>query len=87
MTAMGEVIINLRLKNSGGSWWVQRQPELITDPMAVHFVRRARTRCCLDQVAQWTPSGWNPKRWVPRPPVVPKAILDQVEAHMRRLQP
>lgn len=68
-------------------WLIERQPGSITDPMVVQFVKRSTMRKLLDQTARWTPEGWDPQRWVPRVPIVPQAILDLVEAHMRSVQP
>lgn len=67
-------------------WLIERQPESITDSMVVRFVKGGAVRKLLDQNARWTPTGWDPKRWVPRVPIVPKTILDLVEGHMRQLQ-
>lgn len=83
---MGETIIKIRMK-TGSSWTVERQPAGIKDPMVVRFACWTPKRCRLDQTARWTPTDWDPDRWVPRPPVVPKAIIEKVEAHMRGLQP
>ena len=64
-------------------WLIQRQPGSITDPMVVQFVKYSAVRKLLDQGARWTGNGWDPQRWVPRVPIVPRALLDLVEAHMR----
>lgn len=68
-------------------WRIERQPNSITDPMVVLFVKYSALRTLLHQHAKWTPAGWCPQRWVPRVPIVPKTILDLVEAHMRNVQP
>lgn len=64
-------------------WRIERQPGSITDPIVVQFVKRSAVRKLLDQNAQWAGDGWDPQRWVPRVPIVPKTILDLVEQHMR----
>ena len=53
--------------------------------MVVQFVKYSAVRKLLDQNARWTGSGWDPQRWVPRVPIVPREILDRIEAHMRGL--
>lgn len=67
-------------------WSVVRQPGQVTDPMVVEFLKFGRTKL-LNQTARWDGNGWDPKRWVPKTPQVPKALLLKVEAHMRRVQP
>jgi len=37
----------------------------------------------LDQIARWTPDGWDQTRWVPKHPQVPNTLLAIVENHMR----
>lgn len=64
-------------------WRVERQPGSVTDPMVVRFVKQGRIRKLLDQNARWTPDGWDQARWVPRPPIVPAALIAQVAAFMR----
>lgn len=64
-------------------WLVERQPGSVTDPMVVRFVKQGRIRKLLDQNARWTPTGWDESRWIPRPPIVPAALIAQVAAHMR----
>ena len=68
-----------------GPWWtVERQPGFTTDPMVVRFLKHNGSRKLLDQTARWTGDGWDPKRWAPAHPQVPKTLLDIVERHMRR---
>lgn len=69
------------------SWTVTRQPEGCTDPMVVSFVKRGRNGKLLDQSARWTRIGWDLRRWVPRPPQVPKWLIRKVEDRMRMLTP
>ena len=76
---MAEVIFN------DARFRVERQPGSVTDPMVVGFVKYGTTRKLLDQNARWIGSGWDPQRWAPRVPIVPQAILEHVEAHMRGL--
>ena len=72
-----------------GPWLIERDPTMAARPDLVRFVKRGPSgRKMLDQIAQWTGDGWDPSRWVPRPPMVPRGtigegILDVVERHMR----
>lgn len=63
------------------------QPHLeTTRPLRrlVGFVKHGLNGKLLDQVARWGPDGWDTTRWNPRPPRVPKWLLQKVEGHMRR---
>lgn len=66
-------------------WCIERQPAPITDPMVVEFRKWNRSRSLLNQNARWTATGWDPKRWTPKMPVVPIAIMNLVERHMQAL--
>ncbi len=67
-----------------GPWWtVERQPGFTTDPNTVRFLRHNGSRKLLDQIARWTSNGWDPKRWQPKPPTVPQALIESVEQFMR----
>lgn len=68
-------------------WRIERDPIMAARPGLVRFTKRSAVRKLLDQTARWTGDGWDPQRWVPRVPIVPQAILDHIEAHMRGLQP
>ena len=68
------------------AWHVERQPGMVTDPWVVHFRKQGKVRTLLDQSARWTPTGWDPKRWVPRSPTVPKWLIERVEAHMLQVE-
>ncbi len=50
------------------------------DPTLILFQKwgGARGHKLLDQVAQWTGSGWSTKCWVPKTPTVPLKALQQV---------
>lgn len=52
--------------------------------MVVRFTKTGNGHKLLDRTARWTPDGWDPSRWVPRHPKVPRVLLDQVEAHMSK---
>ena len=68
-------------------WTITRQPGGTTDPMLVHFRKQNHMRTLLNQVARWDAAadGWDPSRWVPRFPIVPRDLLDLVEQHMREV--
>lgn len=74
---MAEIILQ------NDQWQIERQPGGVTDPMVVRFVKEGRFRRLLDQTARWTPTGWDPHRWMPQPPIVPAAIVAQVAGYMR----
>lgn len=67
-------------------WRIERQPGSITDPMVVGFVKGSAVRKLLDQTARWTPTGWDPKRWVPKSPTVPQWLIQKVEDYMRQTE-
>lgn len=68
----------------GPRWTVERQPHATTDPSLVRFVKRSQSRCLLDQIARWNGRGWDPSRWVPAYPGVPRTLLTIVERHMKQ---
>jgi hypothetical protein len=69
-------------------WTITQHPAGTTDPLLVHWRKRSRIRTLLDQVARWDAAadGWDPSRWVPRFPIVPRDLLDLVEQHMRGVE-
>jgi len=68
-------------------WQIERDPTCTGRSDLVRFVKRGPSgRKMLDQIAQWTGTGWDPSRWVPRPPMVPQGILDLVERHMPEVE-
>jgi len=70
-----------------GPWLIERDPTMAARPDLVRFVKRGPSgRKMLDQIAQWTGDGWDPSRWVPRPPMVNQAIVNMVERRMREVQ-
>lgn len=62
------------------------QPTPVTDPMVVSFRKWNGKRSLLNQCARWTGDGWDPKRWVPNPPVIPVVVLQSVERQMREVE-
>ena len=66
-------------------WLIIQDPTDYGHLELVRFVKHSAVRKLLDQTARWTPTGWDQTRWAPRVPIVPKTILDLVEAHMRGL--
>jgi hypothetical protein len=66
-------------------WTITRH--LTSSALLVRFRKCSRMRTLLDQVARWDAAadGWDPSRWVPRFPIVPRDLLDLVEQHMRGL--
>ena len=61
-------------------WLVERYETPGSLPGLIRFKKSTRVATQLDQVAQWLPDGrWNTKRWQPRPPTVPKWLLERVE--------
>ena len=69
----------------GPRWTVVSQPDGVTDPMVVRFIKQGQRRKLLDQTARWNGRGWDPARWVPAHPGVPRTLLGIVEAHMREV--
>jgi hypothetical protein len=64
----------------GNNWMVQRYSEKL--PNLVRWVKYSgsgRGHKLLDQVSDWTGSGWNAARWIPAKPMVPDYIQRQVE--------
>jgi hypothetical protein len=64
---------------------IERQPGYVTDPMVVSFRKWNGRRSLLNQTARWTGTGWDPKRWTPKPPIIPAHVLDLVERRMRQV--
>lgn len=64
---------------------IERQPGTVTDPMVVSFRKWNRSRSLLNQTARWTGDGWDPKRWVPKPPIIPAQVLALVERKMQEM--
>lgn len=75
--------------NSGPIWHVERQPDGVTNPFVVRFLKRGRNGTLLDQNAEWhwIAHRWCQHRWVPKSPAVPKWLLAKVENHIRNFQP
>jgi hypothetical protein len=70
-----------------GPWLIEQDPTMAARPDLVRFVKRGPSgRKTLDQIAQWTGTGWDRSRWIPRPPMVSRPILDLVERHMQGVQ-
>lgn len=70
-----------------GPWLIEQDPTMAARSDLVRFVKRGPSgRKMLDQIAQWTGTGWDPSRWVPRPPMVNQAIVNMVERRMREVQ-
>jgi hypothetical protein len=69
----------------GDGWTVTQDPIFSRNPNLVRFHRQSRTRTLLDQIAEWDPVAqvWASRRWVPRSPKVPLALINKVVAHMR----
>lgn len=75
----------------GPVWLIQRQPEGVTNPLVVRFLKRGKHRNIVDNMAEWCPRNgdvlrggvWNYRRWVPKSPTVPQWLLKHVEDHMR----
>lgn len=62
-------------------WLVERYEPPGGLPGLIRFKKSTRMATQLDQVAQWLPDGrWYTRRWQPRPPTVPKWLLERVEA-------
>ncbi len=68
------------------AWLVVRQPEGVIDPMVISFRKVGRNGNLLNQTARWTPLGWDPKRWQPKPPKVPQWVIDRAVVHMLQLE-
>jgi hypothetical protein len=66
-------------------WLIVQDPTTAMRPDLVRFVKRSSVRKLLDQVACWTPTGWDSKRWVPRVPIVPQEVLQMVEKRMKEV--
>jgi transposase len=66
------------------NWLVERRETTGGLPGLIRFKKSTAKATQLDQVAQWLPEGdWNTKRWQPRPPTVPKWLIERVEAVLR----
>ena len=68
----------------GPRWTVTQDPTMAGRPDLVSFRKMAKTRKRLDQVACWDGRGWDPDRWVPTYPQVPRTLLAIVERHMKQ---
>jgi hypothetical protein len=68
-------------------WTVTQDPFDRRNPNLVRFHRSTGQRKLLDQIAEWTGAGWSSRRWMPKAPTVPAALLRHVEALMREVQP
>lgn len=71
----------------GPRWEVIQDPTIAARPDLVRFVKHSAKRKLLDQIARWNGTGWDPSRWVPAHPQVPRTLLGIVERHMRGVQP
>jgi hypothetical protein len=71
----------------GPRWRVEQDWAMAGRPDLVRFVKRNQMSKRLDQIARWTPEGWDQTRWVPKHPQVPNTLLAIVENHMRGAQP
>ena len=68
----------------GAGWLMTQDPTDNGRDDLVRFQRHNGRQCLLDQIAEWTPTGWSPNRWVPRSPKVPRFLVSRVVNHMRR---
>ena len=73
----------------GDGWTIIQSPLCTSNPNLIQFYRYNETRKLLDRTAEWDPGAqvWVSRRWVPRPPKVPLALIHKVVAHMRGQQP
>lgn len=69
--------------NLGPRWRVEVDPTMAARLDLVRFIKYSAARKLLDQIARWDGGGWDPERWAPKHPQVPKTLLAIVEAHMR----
>ena len=73
-----------RIIFKSGDWTITQDPTMAGRDDLVRFRCHNGRRCLLDQIAEWDPEGiWRERRWVPRSPKVPTAIINAVVAHMR----
>ena len=64
----------------GNNWRVELySPQLPNLVRWVKYSGSGRGHKLLDQVSDWTGSGWNAARWIPAKPMVPDYIQRQVE--------
>ncbi len=70
--------------SSSDGWKVIQDPTMAANDRLVRFQRHNSQRKLLDQIAEWDLRicGWNTTRWYPKPPTVPRTLLDHVEQHM-----
>jgi hypothetical protein len=68
---------------SGDEWIIEQDPLGNGSNQLVRFMHRTPKRKLLDQVAEWTGIGWDGTRWVPKPPVVPRRLLNLIETRLR----
>ena len=67
----------------GGTYLrITRQPGIVIDSMVVSFRKWNGRRTLLSQNARWTGNGWDPTRWVPKPPIIPAHVIALVERRM-----
>jgi hypothetical protein len=69
----------------GSNLRITRQPGMTIDPMVVSFRKWNNRRTLLNQTARWTGNGWDPNRWIPKPPIIPAHVLELVERRMREV--
>ena len=75
-----------RVIHQAAGWTVTQDPTMAGRPDLVRFHRSTGQRKLLDQIAEWTGAGWSSRRWMPKAPTVPAALLQHVEALMREVQ-
>ena len=68
----------------GPRWTVTQDPTMNGSRDLVGFLKQGQRRKLLDQVARWDGRGWDPSRWVPTFPQVPRTLLAIVERHMTK---
>jgi hypothetical protein len=69
----------------GDGWTITQDPVFSGNPNLVRFHRQSRMRTLLDRIAEWDPDAqvWVSRRWMPKSPMVPLALINRVVAHMR----
>jgi hypothetical protein len=69
----------------GDGWTITQDPVFSGNPNLVRFHRQSRMRTLLDRIAEWDPDAqaWASRRWMPKSPMVPLALINKVVAHMR----
>ena len=71
----------------GPRWTVTQGPYYTSDDL-IRFQKMSGSRKLLDQIARWTGDGWDPARWVPKPPTVPAQLRLLIEGQLKgELQP